>query len=311
MAQQTRRTRPSDHETASPEQNALARETFGRPYNRLTEAEKGTIEETLNPPAPDADPTSGTSGPSTDGASPTDETPDPTVPQADPSVSSASDGDADTGPNASPVINDAKTATTAEVREWAKAHADEFQGVPEHGRLPEDVRVKFLIAHPGHEIVQPKGKGSKTAAPLKPIPLDAIAFEEVPEDEWGTHPLSEGPAPREAFQIQFDDRVKALHTKWVEAGRPVIRNAPRDRIAISQEYAPAVRKALQSAGTLHKFLVKVQPPVNQPDGRQVIVFTVMDKPKPEKAKTETKPEPTEAEKAAMDEAKTENDAAAE
>jgi hypothetical protein len=130
------------------------------------------------------------------------------------------------------------------------------------------------------------------------IPEDEINFGEVPEEEWESHPLSPAPVVRKAWQIRFDNQVEDVHKRWIAAGKPEIRKAPRDRIAIAPQYGPAVRKALQSAGTLHKVLVKIQPVAYDAHGRQVIVFTAVDKetakPKPEE-KPEEKPEPANAE----------------
>lgn len=243
----------------------------------------------------EADPTSGTSEPSTDGDSPTE---NPT----------ADAGSEDTSPAAGTADEKPVTVDTAHVRTWAQAHPTLAPDLPNHGRLPEHVRTAYLAEFPGHVIAAAEGKKSKTPAPLVPIPEDAISFDEVPEEEWESHPLSPAPVVREAWQVRFDNRVKDVYDRWVAAGKPEVRKAPRDRIAIPPEFGAAARKALMSAGTLHKVLVKIQPVSHDPQGRQVIVFTAMDRPA--KPKSETKPEPSDAEKAAMDEVKTENDAAA-
>lgn len=299
MAQRTRReNRPS---ATTPEQNAMAREMFNLLYADLRAQDQAAVDKALsgasqvNPETP-GDPTSGTSEPSTDGDSPTEN------PTADPPPAGSPGGT-----TAEPF-----TVDTAHVRTWAQAHPTLAPDLPNHGRLPEHVRTAYLAEFPGHVIAAAEGKKSKTPAPLVPIPEDAISFDEVPEEEWESHPLSPAPVVREAWQVRFDNRVKDVYDRWVAAGKPEVRKAPRDRIAIPPEFGAAARKALMSAGTLHKVLVKIQPVSHDPQGRQVIVFTAMDrpaKPKPEE-KPETKPEPSDAEKTAMDEAKTENDAAA-
>jgi hypothetical protein len=298
MAQRTRREATRSFNL---EQDAMARELYGRKYTLLNEEEAAAVDTALSAEAPEG-PTSGTSEPSGTGDLPTE---DPTADTptagsndtggdaADPSAPTTPDSAADaespgsSQPEANASGQPANTVTTAEVREWAQSR---FQ-VPSHGRLTSEARDAYLAEHPGITIVTPPGKTSK---PLIPVPDDVISFEEVPEGEWESHPLSDGPTPRDPAQIRFDDRVKAVHDKWIAAGRPEVRKAPRDRIAVDPKYGPAIRRMLGSAATHHKVQVKVQPVSHDQHGRQVIVFTAIDKPTVKVAE-KPKPKPAAAE----------------
>lgn len=128
---------------------------------------------------------------------------------------------------------------------------------------------------PATEGEKPKRKYTKS--PVQDIPTDEIpAMEIVPETEWASHPLTPG-ATRKPGQIRIDNDVKALHAEWVKAGKPEIRKAPRARYTVTPELAPAYRKMITSAGTLHNLYVKVNPSVHTQDGKEVLVFTAMDR----------------------------------
>ena len=117
------------------------------------------------------------------------------------------------------------------------------------------------------------------------VPLDALDSAEVPEAEWGSHPLTGGAARSEA-QLKIDAQVKDLHEKWVAAGRPEIRQSPRKRFKVAPEHGPAVRHMLGKAGSLLDVHVKITPAAHDQEGREVIVYTARDRVRKPRA-TET------------------------
>jgi hypothetical protein len=211
----------------------------------------------------------------------------------------------DASPDATPTAGtpngtapERKTVTTVQVREWAQNDPG-ITELPSHGRMPESVKAAFLAAHPDvTEIIAAKKSSGNSKSPvLKPVAVDAFESEDVPQDEWESHPLSDGPV-RDASQLKVDKDVKAIHDAWIAAERPAVHDAPRKRYVVSPEIAPAMRWMLGQAGKLHDVQIKIQPVTHGADGRQVIVFTAIDKPKPvkkdEKPETaETKPETVE------------------
>lgn len=287
MAQNTRRgNRPAEHVTVTPEQNAMARELYNMPYPDLRKEDREAVDTALTAEVNTPEDVTG------EGSI---QLPSPAAGDTDPTGdSSSADSQGVTAPESGAKV------TPADVRTWAQLpeNVTQFQGVPSHGRLPEEITTAYKAAHPGHEIVSAPSNGSSNKA-LIAVPEDAVAFEEVPEDEWGSHPLADRPMapPRDAVQVRFDERVKAIYDKWVAAGKPPVEKAPRDRIRIDPKYGPATRRMLGAAATFHKVALKAQPIVHDQEGRQVIVFTAIDKPvkpKPEE-KPEEKPEPATAE----------------
>ena len=218
------------------------------------------------------------------------ETPDPT-PDASAPDTASQDGAETTAANGTP---ERKTATTVWVREWAQHDPGITETLPTHGRISETVKAAFLAAHPDvTEIVAAKKSHGNSKGPvLKPVAVDAFESEDVPKDEWETHPLSDGPV-RDASQLKVDNDVKAVHAEWIAADRPPVHDAPRKRYVVSPDIAPAMKWMLGQAGKLHNVQIKIQPVTHGADGRQVIVFTAIDKPKPVKKDEEKKPETAE------------------
>ena len=153
------------------------------------------------------------------------------------------------------------------------------------------VRTPASTPGPGKTEVKPepeKKERTYKRANFKPVPLDAMKADDVPEAEWGSHPLSSG-AERDDAQKEVDGWVRDIHAKWKEAGEPEIRQAPRKRIRISPEHAPAVRWMLGRAADLLHVYVKFDETGHASDGREVITFTARDRRKRE-TKTDAKPE---------------------
>lgn len=217
---------------------------------------------------------------------------DPTEPAADTGAATpdASPDAATTAANGTP---ERKTVTTVQVREWAQNDPG-VTDLPAHGRMPDTVKVAYLAAHPDvSEIVAAKKSHGNSKGPvLKPVAVDAFESEDVPKDEWETHPLSDGPV-RDPSQLKVDNDVKAIHADWIAADRPPVHDAPRKRYIVSPDIAPAMKWMLGQAGKLHNVQIKIQPVTHGADGRQVIVFTAIDKPKPVKKDEEKKPETAE------------------
>lgn len=238
-----------------------------------------------SPDTPDIEREHNSPGSSVSGAAPVDPTPGASAPDT-----ASPDGAETTAPNGT--TPERKTVTTVQVREWAQNDPG-ITDLPSHGRMPESVKAAFLAAHPDvSEIVAPKKSSSNKGPVLKPVPLDAFNAEEVPQDEWESHPLSDGPV-RDPSQLKVDADVKNVHEKWIKAGRPAVHDAPRDRYVVSPDIAPAMKWMLGQAGKLHNVQIKIQPVTHGADGRQVIVFTAIDKPKPVKKDEEKKPETAE------------------
>jgi hypothetical protein len=124
------------------------------------------------------------------------------------------------------------------------------------------------------------------------VPDDMLDAAEVPEDEWSSHPLADGPE-RKPGQVKIDGQVEALHQKWVDAGKPETRQSPRNRLLVDPHHAPAVRYMLGQAATHLKVAVKIAPVAHDQNGKEVIVYTARDKqvkhrkPKATETATET------------------------
>jgi len=267
----------------------IAGELYNRPYAELDEKEQNAVQTIL----------SAGSGPvisggeddvAEDGAVSTI----PAVPgeagtadQAGPGADSPEVAADLAGPAAdSPEVAGRRQYSTKAVRAWANVRYD----LPERGRIPSDVMSMFIAEHPGAEIVPVKGK-AKVAAPLIPVPAGEFESEDVPEDEWESHPLSDGPV-RDESQVKIDNDVKIVHAAWKGAGRPDVRHSPRKRYAVKPEHAAGVRLMLGKAGTLHKVKVHIQPARHDQHGRAVIVFTAHDKPVPKEKEEAAKNERT-------------------
>jgi hypothetical protein len=133
------------------------------------------------------------------------------------------------------------------------------------------------------------GKRKYVRKVLTPPPVDALVTEDVPEDEWASHPLTATGAERDPAQKIIDDHVVAAYKAWSEAGKPDVRRSPRKRFAVQPDHAPAIRAMLAKAATLHGVTVKLSPSAHDQHGREIIVFSARDKAerKPREPKPET------------------------
>jgi hypothetical protein len=116
--------------------------------------------------------------------------------------------------------------------------------------------------------------------PIKDIPADELGeAEDVPESEWETTPLTASATakPRSDAQQKIDADFKSLLDKWTAAGKPEPRKSPRSRRVISREYAPALRFMISGAATLYEVAVKFAPAAYSADGREVIVYSPVEK----------------------------------
>lgn len=156
-----------------------------------------------------------------------------------------------------------------------QVEAERCSGKSEAGR-----QCVLTSGHDGDHKYRAKGEKNPV---LAPVPLDLIEAEEVPEDEWASHPLAAGPVRNEA-QVAIDVLVAEAHKNWMEAGKPDVKRSPRKRMAVPPEHAAGVRFMLGQAAKLHGTKVHIQPASHRPDGREVIVFTATDKPERKTAK---------------------------
>lgn len=110
---------------------------------------------------------------------------------------------------------------------------------------------------------------------LKTVPLDELGEdEEVPEEEWDSHPLvAANVADRSPQQTQIDEAFKKLLDKWKEAGEPDPRRSPRSRRVVYPEHAPAIRRMITLAAKLYDIGYFFSPPAHDKDGREVIVYS--------------------------------------
>jgi hypothetical protein len=110
---------------------------------------------------------------------------------------------------------------------------------------------------------------------LKMVPLDELGEdEEVPEEEWDSHPLvAANVADRSPQQTQIDEAFKKLLDKWKEAGEPDPRRSPRSRRVVSPEHAPAIRRMITLSAKLYDIGYFFSPPAHDKDGREVIVYS--------------------------------------
>jgi len=136
---------------------------------------------------------------------------------------------------------------------------------------------------------KPKRKYTKRV--LKDVPLDELGMsDDVPEDEWESHPLTASAGVRNESQQTLDKEFKELLDKWVEAGRPDARHSPRKRRVTSPEHAPAIRKMYAEAAKLYGVGIKFSPPAHDQHGREVIVYSPEKKiERPRKPKTDAAP----------------------
>lgn len=124
--------------------------------------------------------------------------------------------------------------------------------------------------------IEPKAKRSYKRDPLAPVPLDILnSAEDVPEEEWSTRPLKSGPVRSDMQQV-IDAKVKALHEKWTEAGKPDLAHSPRSLYRVGPEHAASIRRMLTSAGN-HLGITVKHDSTNDMQGRVAIVFTARDK----------------------------------
>jgi hypothetical protein len=128
----------------------------------------------------------------------------------------------------------------------------------------------------GEAIETAKAKRNYRRDPLAPVPLDILqSAEDVPEAEWANRPITSGPE-RSAMQTVIDAKVKALHVKWTEAGKPDLAHSPRSLYRVGPEHAPSIVRMLASAGNHFGIQVKADRQ-NEPSGKVAIVFTARDR----------------------------------
>jgi hypothetical protein len=149
------------------------------------------------------------------------------------------------------------------------AAAMEADGQPDSGTLTDP------DAQPADDSKPKRTRRKYERKVIKEITdLDALDAEDVPEEEWESHPLTDTGAIRSPAQMKIDAQVKSLFDEWVEKGRPDARHSPRKRLKVSPEDAPAIRFLIGQAGKLHDVLPKFSPVAHDQDGREVVVYSV-------------------------------------
>lgn len=107
--------------------------------------------------------------------------------------------------------------------------------------------------------------------------LNLATFEDVPDDE---APVPVKEMVRDEAQTTIDERVKAAHAAWIEAGKPQEFNkSPRKRIVIAPEHEAGVRKMLEKAGSYLNLRVRIAPSKTHESGNRMVYYVVTDRTK--------------------------------
>lgn len=166
----------------------------------------------------------------------------------------------------------------------ADADTSEGENVASHDQLITTDENADAEAQTDETAEKPKRTYTRHNVPEVSAEI-AGAFEDVPEDEWPqTQPVVRG-VRSDAQQI-MDASVRVLKEKWENAGKPDAARSPRHRHIVNPEDVASVKRMLGKAATFNNVKIAYSPKATKDDGREVIVYTVSDKP-PAKPATET------------------------
>lgn len=139
--------------------------------------------------------------------------------------------------------------------------------------------VPEVPAHDAEATGAKTRRGRPKMGELPELTLDDLPeLIEVPESEWDSAPLAENTVPeRKPAQVKIDEAVKEIHAKWIEAGRPKARRAPRNAYEVKPELARTTSAMLTRSGSFLKVRV-VKSVTHTPQGMARITFSAIDRP---------------------------------
>jgi hypothetical protein len=139
--------------------------------------------------------------------------------------------------------------------------------------------VPEVPAHDAEATGAKTRRGRPRMGELPELTLDDLPeLIEVPESEWDSAPLAENTVPeRKPAQVKIDEAVKEIHAKWIEAGRPKARRAPRNAYEVKPELAATTSRMLTRSGSFLKVRV-IKNVTHTPQGMARITFSAIDRP---------------------------------